>query len=143
MVEVTILQQFSSWVSENWGVSAIAGGIMWDAIKGCLLIPFKNKFYKYFSGDKEAEGYFEKICESQSINKNKPSRDIEDVYEDVTKNALPDGFIDELRDFLIANKDKVEMLNNQNGDFSSLNQQAGRDINNVKGSQTITNYGRN
>lgn len=142
MGEVTILQQFSTWVSENWAVSAIAGGIMWDTIKGYLLIPFKNKFSKYFSCNKEAEEYFEKICKTESINKKKPSRDIEDVYEDVTQNALPDGFIDELRDFLITNNDKVELINQEKGDFTSLNQQAGRDINNVKGSQTIINYGR-
>lgn len=142
MGELTILQQFSTWVSENWAASAIAGGIVWDVIKGHLLIPFKNKFGKYFNGDKEAEEYFEKICKSQSINKKKPARDIEDAYEDVTENTLPDGFIEELRDFLIANKDKVEMINQQKGDFTSLNQQAGRDINNVKGSQTIINYGR-
>lgn len=142
MGEVTIVQQFSTWVSENWGASAIAGGIVWGVIKEYLLVPFKDKFGKYFNGNKEVEEYFERICISQSINKKKPARDIEDVYEDITENKLPNGFIDELREFFITNKDKVEMINQQKGDFASLNQQAGRDINNVKGSQTIINYGR-
>ncbi|MGL5869335.1 hypothetical protein [Clostridium chrysemydis] len=142
MGEVTILQQFSTWVAENWAASAIAGGILWDAIKGQLLIPFKNKFSKYFSTDNEAEEYLQKIYETESINKKKPFRDIEDVYEEVTKKELPDGFINELRDFFIENNDKIELLNQGKGDFTGLNQQAGRDINNVKGTQTIINYGR-
>ncbi|WP_346879437.1 hypothetical protein [Clostridium sp. UBA3061] len=142
MGELTIIQQFSAWVSENWAVSAIAGGVFWDVIKGQLLIPFKAKFGKYFNNDKEVEEYLQKISETESINKKKPIRDIEDVYEDVTQKDLPDKFIDELKEFLISNNDKVEMMNKQSGDFTGLNQQAGRDINNVKGSQTIINYGR-
>lgn len=142
MGDLTIMQQFSTWVSENWAVSAIAGGVFWDVIKEQLLIPFKTKLGMYFNSDKQAEEYFQKISEAESINKKKPIRDIEDVYEDVTRKALPDNFIDELREFLIENNDKVEMMNKQRGDFAGLNQQAGRDINNVKGSQTIINYGR-
>lgn len=141
MGELTIIQQFSTWVSENWSASAIAGGVFWDVIKGQLLIPFKTKLGMYFNNDKQAEEYLQKISEAESINKKKPIRDIEDVYEDVTKKDLPDNFIDELREFLVENNDKVEMMNKQSGDFIGLNQQAGRDINNVKGSQTIINYG--
>lgn len=142
MGETTVLQQFSSWVSENWAVSAIAGGVLWDTIKDHLLIPFKSAFSKYFSCDNEAEIYFEKICNTESINKRKPARDIEDVYEDVTQDELPSEFIDDLRKFLINNNDKIDLINKETGDFNSLNQRAGRDINNVKGSQTIINYGR-
>lgn len=142
MGELTIIQEFSRWVSENWAVSAIAGGVFWDVIKGQLLIPFKTKLGMYFNNDKQAEEYLQKISEAESINKKKPIRDIEDVYEDVTQKALPDNFIDELRTFLIENNDMIDMMNKQSGDFTGLNQQAGRDINNVKGSQTIINYSK-
>ncbi|WP_394903499.1 hypothetical protein [Clostridium butyricum] len=142
MGDLTILQQFSTWISENWAVSAIAGGIFWDTIKGQLLVPFKNKFSKYFNSEKEAEEYLQKISETESINKKKPFRDIEDLYEEVTQKKLPGDFINELREFLINNNDKIELMNQEKGDFIGFNQQAGRDINNIKGSQTIINYGR-
>ena len=77
MGELTIIQEFSRWVSENWAVSAIAGGVFWDVIKGQLLIPFKTKLGMYFNNDKQAEEYLQKISEAESINKKKPMREIE------------------------------------------------------------------
>lgn len=141
MVEPTIFQAFSEWVSQNFLASAIAGGIVWDTIKLNLYTPFKNKLGEYFKSEEESEKYFETINNSKSVNTKKPYRDIEDIYEEVTGNSIPDKFIEELKEFLIANKDKIEMLNQEKGDFTSLNQRAERDINNVKGSQTIINFG--
>lgn len=142
MVESTILQEFSTWVSQNFIASAIAGGVLWDTLKAYLWLPFKNRFTTYFNSEEEAESFFEKLAKSNSINKKKPYRDVEDIYEEVACKKIPNEFIDELKEFIVSNKDKIEMINQDKGDFSSNNQQAGRDINNVKGSQTIINYGR-
>lgn len=143
MIESTVLQEFSTWASQSFMVSAIAGGVMWDTIKGQLLVPFKNKFSKYFDSEDEAERYFEKINNDESINKKKPQRDIEDIYEEITDKEIPGSFIHDLNEFLKINKEKIELINREQGDFTVTNQHASRDINNVKGSQTIINYGRN
>lgn len=142
MTEPTIFQAFSEWVSQNFIVSAVAGGITWDIVKGNLWIPFKNKFLDYFRDEREAEKYFEEINMMKSINSKKPFRDIEDAYEKITNNNMPSNFIDELSKFLLDNKDKIEKMNQEKGDFSCLQQRAGRDINNVKGTQTIINIGK-
>lgn len=142
MIESTVLQEFSTWVSLDFVTSAIVGGVLWDTVKAYLWVPFKNKFIKYFNSEEEAEKYLEKIAKSESTNKKKPYRDIEDIYEEVACKQIPNEFVDDLKKFLISNKDKIEMINKEKGDFTSFNQQAGRDINNVKGSQTIINYGK-
>lgn len=142
MIEPTVFQAFSEWVSQDFIVSAVAGGITWDIMKGNLWEPFKNKFLDYFRDEREAEKYFEEINTMKSINSKKPFRDIEDSYEEITNTSMPSNFIDELSKFLVDNKDKVEKMNQEKGDFSCLEQHAGRDINNVKGTQTIINIGK-
>lgn len=140
MEELSILEAFSQWVTTNWAASTIVGGISWDLVKSHLLIPFKNKLGKYFVDETMIETYLHELQEGKVVNKNKPFRDVEDKYEEIIGRDMPEGFIDGVKEFIIENKKVIDDLNSKaNVVFSIRQQNAGRDINNVHGTQIIMN----
>lgn len=142
MNEISILQSFSTWVSENWLASAILGGVTWDITKEYLLLPLKNKIGKYFIDDEQVQNYIETVSSTNVINIKKPYRDIEDIYENITNQEVPLDLTDTLKEFFIENKELIEAMNKRlqtNSIFQISNQHATRDINNVNGHQIIIN----
>lgn len=140
MIDGTVLQNFTEWVASNWVASAIAGGITWDVIKENMLEPFKEKFIKFFKNEQQTEKYLKNLCSSNAVNQSKPYRDAEDVYEELTKNKIPEEFLIELRQFVIDNKEIIDKMNfKATTVFNIKEQHAGRDINNINGSQIIIN----
>lgn len=140
MIDGTIFLTFTAWVADNWFASAIAGGITWDATKQYLLSPFKTRFSKFFKDEEQAETYLESLCNNKVVNLNKPYRDVEDKYEEIVKTELPQEFIEELKQFIIDNKELIETMNTQaNTAFNIKEQHASRDISNVNGTQIIIN----
>lgn len=136
----SIFQTFTTWVSENWLASAIAGGITWDVAKQYILLPFKTKFSKFFQDEKQAETYLESLCNDKVVNSSKPYRDVEDKYEEIVKIKFPQEFIEELKQFIIENKELIDNMNSEAKTvFDIKEQHAGRDINNVNGTQIIVN----
>lgn len=140
MVDISILQAFSEWVASNWIASTIVGSLSWDLAKKYLYVPFKNKLGKYFENDNQVEQYLEMLYSCKAINNIKPYRDVEDKYEELLGNEIPEGFIEEIKQFMIENKDIIDEMNSQAKIvFSIREQHAGRDINNVNGTQIIIN----
>lgn len=140
MLENSILLQFTKWVSENWTVSAIAGGITWDVVKKYLVNPFVTRFKKYFRDDSQVEEYLKSLCNNKSINKSKPYRDIEDQYEELTGKDIPQDFLEELKQFIIENQETIENMNKEsNIVFDIKKQNAKRDIYNITASEITIN----
>ncbi|WP_027624497.1 hypothetical protein [Clostridium lundense] len=140
MIDGSVLQEFSTWVANNWAVSAIVGGLTWDVVKATLAVPFKSKLGKWFTNDAEAEVYLENICEKSAINKTKPYRDVEDIFEKFTGNEMPAEFIEQLKELIIDSKSIIDEMNKKAEIvFNVKEQKAGRDINNINGSQITIN----
>lgn len=140
MIDMSILQAFSEWVANNWVASTIAGSLSWDLAKSYLYVPFKNKLGKYFDDESNVEQYLEVLHTDKAINNNKPYRDVEDKYEEIVGRSVPEGFIEDLKQLIIENKDLIDEMNSQAKIvFNIKEQKAGRDINNVNGAQIIIN----
>ena len=140
MNEQTILQGFSEWVANNWGASAILGGITWDIVKEKLLIPFKKKVGSYFIDEAQVLQCLEKIHNEQCKNIKKPFRDIEDTYEIVTGQSMPNDFIEKMKELIIENSEIIKSLNSDvKCGINAGIQHASRDVNNVNGTQIIVN----
>lgn len=140
MIDMSILQAFSEWVASNWVASVIVGNLSWDIAKKYLYIPFKNTLGKHFENEQQVEQYLEALHSSKAINCSKPFRDVEDKYEELVGKEVPEGFIDEVKQLMIENKDIIDEMNAQAKIvFNIKEQHAGRDINNVNGNQTIIN----
>ncbi|MDI3477784.1 MAG: hypothetical protein PWQ59_1309 [Thermoanaerobacterium sp.] len=140
MIDTSVLQGFSFWVANNWAASAIIGGLTWDIAKKYILNPLKNKISKYFVNEYQAQNYIEALCIRKLVNPKKPYRDIEDLYEEIAGKDFPDELLEELKRFMIENRSIVDEMNKEIAAVFQIKEQlAGRDINNVNGSQIIIN----
>lgn len=139
MVEVTILTAFA-----NWATSGVASGIVanitYDGLKK-LKSRITNNLKDQFENDTEISGFFDEINSKQIINKNKPFRDIEDAYENVTNRSIPENFIGVFKDWIKENEDLLKSIGTANKGFIIEKQEAGRDILNIQGNPIINNYG--
>ncbi|MBG9453508.1 hypothetical protein ABE61_05290 [Lysinibacillus sphaericus] len=139
MVEVTILTAFA-----NWAISGVASGIVanitYDGLKK-LKSRITNNLKDQFENDTEISGFFDEINSKQIINKNKPFRDIEDAYENVTNRSIPENFIGVFKDWIKENEDLLKSIGTANNGFIIEKQEAGRDILNIQGNPIINNYG--
>lgn len=136
----SILQQFSQWVSNNWTASAIAGGITWDIVKDYLVSPFAKKFRRYFKDDNQIRSFLELLYKNRAINEDKPYRDVEDRYEELTGKDMPEDFIEELKQFIIDHSNLIDNMNMESRNtFNIGSQQAKRDIYNINNSKVNIN----
>ncbi|MFI2959728.1 hypothetical protein [Priestia sp. JSM ZJ58] len=140
-MEPTIVGAFTGWVI-NGVVSGITANLTYDKMKQ-LKPKFVERFKAFFDSSEQTEEYFKCIGETVSKNVNKPIRDIEDSYELVAKQNLPDSFISIFREWILENKEDInKMASSLNANSLNIGtQNAGRDIINVQGRQTINNYG--
>lgn len=102
---------------------------------------FKKKFFPFFKNEKEVDEYYNTIINKKSINPKKPSRDLEDIYEEITKNTFDSKFIEEIKEWVEDNKDILQNVwtISGNNNFIIKEQKANRDIINVSGNMTINN----
>lgn len=139
-MDATVLQGFSSWVANNWAASAIIGGLTWDIAKQYIVTPLKSKISRYFVDENQVQDYIQALCTKKLVNTKKPYRDVEDLYEEIAGKDFPDDLLEELKTFMIENSSKIDEMNKEiTAVFQIKEQHAGRDINNVSGSQIIIN----
>lgn len=102
---------------------------------------FKNKFLHFFKNEEEVDEYYNTIINKKSINSKKPNRDLEDIYEEITKNTFEPKFIEEIKEWVEDNKDILQNVWTISGNknFIIKEQNANRDIINVSGNVTINN----
>lgn len=105
---------------------------------------FKKKFLPFFKSEEEVDEYYNTIVNKKSINPKKPNRDLEDIYEEITKNTFDSKFIDEIKKWIIDNKEIFQNVwtISENKSFIIKEQKANRDIINVSGNVTINNKER-
>jgi hypothetical protein len=141
-MEPTIIAAFTGWVI-NGVVAGVTANLTYDTMKH-LRSKFVDKFGKFFKNKEQVEEYFKCIGDTPSRNINKPFRDVEDSYELIAKNQLPDSFLPLLKEWILDNKDEINKIASINNNSLSIGSQtAGRDVINVQGNQTINNYGGN
>lgn len=138
-MEPTIFAAFSYWAI-NGVVSGVVANITYDGIKS-LKGKFKTKMAKYFNDDDEIENYLKAVVEQKVINIKKPYRDIEDVYEIITKRDIPEEFSIAFKEWVKENKSELVEVDSQVKTINVQSQSAARDIINIQGNSTINNYG--
>lgn len=127
----------------SWAIGASSAGIIGNlSTEGAKKIygSFKEKFNKYYDSDEQLERHFESMCNEEAANPKKPNRDIEDSYEKITGKEYVREFEEELKEWVLANKELFNDRENMayiSGNISSI-QHASTIYNNV-GSQTINN----
>jgi hypothetical protein len=147
---ISIFIAFYNWVSPNIlkdiGL-AVAGNVTYDALKS-LKESFVKKLNRFFGHKDDAEKYLQTICERKASNIKKPFRDIEDIFEEISTKHNDNGttteFLKEIKQWFIENGEEIKQLV-INQPLTSPSQKiekqiAGRDINNVQGTQI--NYNR-
>lgn len=142
----SILIAISKWVVKNFKVSESLKETGTEILQTCLWAPLKEKIVKFFSTEKEAQKFIEKISETGVKNEQKPQRDVEDVYEDVKEQeGIPDKeLFNTIAGFFRDNQELIKQINatnnNREGKDTNIFDQKADVINNGK-YQTITfNY---
>lgn len=145
---ISIFMAFFDWVYPNVlkdvGISVL-GNATYDALKS-LSSSFFNKLGRFFGSKDETDEYLKAICERPTSNIKKPYRDIEDVFEEITTkhSSLSTEFLNEIKQWFVENGEEIKgIIISQTLTSPSQNiknQRAGRDINNVQGTQI--NYNR-
>ena len=79
-----------------------------------MWIPLKEKIVKFFSSDKEAQEFVEKISTQNCINEHKPERDVEDVYEEMKSRLLDKELFEIITNFFKENQKLIEEANRMN-----------------------------
>lgn len=125
------------------GITSVSGIVSTKAslIFKSLEESFKKKFLPFFKNEEEVNEYYNTIINKKSINPKKPSRDLEDIYEEITKNTFDSKFIEEIKEWVEDNKDILQNVWTISGNknFIIKEQKANRDIINVSGNMTINN----
>lgn len=138
-MEPTVMAVFGQWVI-NGVVSGVVANITYDGIKS-LKESFKKKMLGLFEEKEELEEYFKAVAETPSINKLKPIRDVEDIYEEITKRSMPTEFVESFKEWIIENKDQINKMAINTSTINIQSQNAGRDILNIQGGAVINNSG--
>ena len=114
MIEKTILVTLSDWAVRNLGINESLSEVGTEILKKCVWTPLKEKVVKFFSSDKEAQDFVERISTQNCVNEHKPERDIEDVYEEM-KSQLPDKeLFESITNFFEENQKLIEEANRMN-----------------------------
>lgn len=110
----TILMAISKWVVKSFPVSESLAEVGKEILQKHIWIPLRQKIANFFSSDEEAEDFVEKISCRSAVNKQKPERDIEDVYEEM-KGYVPDReLFKTITDFFVENQNLLKETNQMN-----------------------------
>ena len=113
-----------------------AGGVIGNASYD-ILVKLKEKIGSYFNSEEEVDKFLELTSTTEVVNEKKPFRDIEDIYEIVTKSSYNEGLVNEMKAWVLENKSDLEQVFQTkietNSGINIGSQRAGRDIYNIKG----------
>lgn len=118
--------------------SKVLASATYDVLKKTLdFSSLKERIKKYFKREDDVEKYLETICNTESKNKEKPYRDIEDSFEKLTGEKYESELFEELKKWIQENETQITSVskmnfNNESG-FNIGVQNAGKNIINIKG----------
>lgn len=120
IVNETILMAISKWAMKNFSVSESLTRVGKEILQKHIWIPLRQKIAGFFSSDKEAEDFVEKISSRSVVNQQKPERDVEDVYEEM-KGCMPDKeLFKTVAEFFADHQELLKEINKiNNGDWNN------------------------
>ncbi|AET66374.1 hypothetical protein Desor_0684 [Desulfosporosinus orientis DSM 765] len=124
-VTISILLAIGKFTTDS-----ITSGITYDVIKK-LAKPFTERLAHFFGDVDKTENFMRQIIEKPSRNPHKPRRDVEDIYEEITSNQLPEELYEELEAWIAENREFLKEAATSRGvQFTQKigSQTAGRDI---------------
>jgi hypothetical protein len=118
--------------------SSVIANATYDGLKKVLdFASLKGKISKFFKEEDDVEKYLETICNTPSKNTDKPYKDIEDSFEEVTGEKFDYKLYNVIKNWVeenqgqISNVSKMELKNE--GGFNIGIQNAGKNIFNIQG----------
>jgi len=135
----TVIAAVCGFLLENQAsiASSVIASASYDAIKNMFnFSALKKKISRFFMDEKQMEEYIQKICEESSINPHKPERDIEDIYEATTKFPYHSEIFEDIKEWILDNKDMINSsvnMNFKNESGFNIGIQKAQEIYNIQG----------
>jgi hypothetical protein len=135
----TVIAAVCGFLLENHAAiaSSVIASASYDAIKKIFnFSALKKKLSKFFTDEKQIEEYLRKICEESSTNPHKPTRDIEDIYEETTNSQYNSEIFEDIKEWLLENKDLINSsinMNFKNESGFNIGIQNAQEIYNIQG----------
>lgn len=135
----TVIVAICTFLLENQTAitSSLIASTSYDAIKKIFnFSTLKKKIARFFIDEKQVEEYLQKICETSSINPHKPERDIEDIYENTTKSQYDTQIFEDIKEWVLENKDLINSsinMNFKNESGFNIGIQNAQEIYNIQG----------
>lgn len=135
----TVIVAICTFLLENQTAitSSLIASASYDAIKKIFnFSTLKKKIARFFIDEKQIEEYLQKICETSSINPHKPERDIEDIYENTTKSQYDTQIFEDIKEWVLENKDLINSsinMNFKNESGFNIGIQNAQEIYNIQG----------
>lgn len=129
----------------KWLGITVAGNVVCQGSEE-VLKKIKEGFSKIFINDfgtkEKSEEFINEIYKLKSSSPNKPKRDIEDIFENITGNEPSNEVVLKIVDWIIENQQILNKVLKKEETFVGIkigSQKAKRDIINVQGNLTINN----
>lgn len=129
----------------KWLGITVAGNVVCQGSEK-ILKKIKEGFSKIFINDfgtkEKSEEFINEIYKLKSSSPNKPKRDIEDIFENITGNEPSNEVVLKIVDWIIENQQILNKVLKKEETFVGIkigSQKANRDIINVQGNLTINN----
>lgn len=140
-MDTTIFLNLFSWAQ---GVTTgVTGNLAYDGLKK-LVLPFVQRFKKYFSSEEQTEQYFQCLCSEKANNLENPYRDAEELYEKITsstiKEKLRDELLNEIKVWMNENRELIINIRTHQKDNTFLQRigsQRAKQIINIHGTANI------